>query len=84
LESIASAFLQLTPLSVHATNPAMTPLNKYRLEQGLTLEQLAKKLGVSTSTAGNWCRKPSSIPMYKVAKVAKVTKIAPSEIGANQ
>jgi len=81
---LASKKLQLTLLFARARNPAMTPLNKYRFEHGLTLEELAKKLGVSTSTAGNWCRKPSSIPMYKVAHVAKATKIPASEIGANQ
>jgi transcriptional regulator with XRE-family HTH domain len=58
----------------------MNPIIKYRADHGLTLEGLAKRLQVSTSTAYNWQKNPSRIPIYKVARIAKALSVKPQDL----
>ena len=52
-------------------------LEKYRLENKITQEQLAKELGVAFATVNRWLNgkyKPRKIQQYHVEKMLKNTK----------
>ncbi len=52
-------------------------LENYRLENKISQEQLAKKLGVAFSTVNRWFNsksKPNKIQSYHIEKVLKIKK----------
>lgn len=51
-----------------------TPLERYRVERGLSIQELARRVGISASTMTCWCR-GSVIPSVPSAlRVADVTE----------
>ena len=56
------------------TNKLIQRLETYRLENKITQEELADKLGVAFSTVNRWLKdrnKPSKIQIYHIEKLLK-------------
>lgn len=59
------------------SNQLINRLRQYRLEQQLTQEQLAEKLGVAFLTLNRWLRghaRPSELHQYRIEKLLKTRK----------
>ncbi len=59
------------------SNQLINHLRKYRLEQQLTQEQLAEKLGVAFLTLNRWLRghaQPSQLHHYRIEKLLSLKR----------
>lgn len=58
----------------------MRAFKRYRMARGLTLEAIAGKLGVATSTVGNWESGRNLPTSTIVPKLARVLEVDPLEL----
>lgn len=63
--------------SSHQTSDLIKKLEQYRLENRITQQELAQKIGVNFSTVSRWLNdktKPNKIQQYHIEKFLKATK----------
>lgn len=71
--------MRLSELNPEFYSPAIRELEKYRIENGMSTTQLAKKIGVTLGTYRNWIKK-NKISTNKVNTVSIVTGIDASKL----